>query len=302
MTSGYYTVSFFYAILLLCACTRAEIYLTGGESQGLPSGFWQMDDDLAIAPVSMVEFYQTIGLTANGTVPESFNKRDATEYPNIISNITTQAANFTQHILVEQLQNDVTAISISNAINVAVDGSVETPADLQYNRNQETGESTLCRAKFYGVEVRTWSRLYNRAVSSTTLTTNLNSYIAQWVAWAVHGSGDKKFCGSQEFTNIFFDGQEGWSLFVKTWSTNSSCDITASEENLTCAVRVSVSSMHNHGKTAFCVTYSHGDSWRAELRVVANDAWSHYYPWSIDCPEVDKNNMAINDCFDQAQG
>lgn len=49
-----------------------------------------MDDDLAIAPVSMVEFYQTIGLTANGTVPESFNKRDATEYPNIISNITTK--------------------------------------------------------------------------------------------------------------------------------------------------------------------------------------------------------------------
>ncbi|CAI4956256.1 ANM_HP_G0130360.mRNA.1.CDS.1 [Saccharomyces cerevisiae] len=277
MTSGYYTVSFFYAILLLCACTRAEIYLTGGESQGLPSGFWQMDDDLAIAPVSMVEFYQTIGLTANGTVPESFNKRDATEYPNIISNITTQAANFTQHSLVEHLQNDVTAISISNAINVAVDGSVETPADLQYNRNQETGESTLWQSKFY-------------------------SYIAQWVAWAVHGSGDKKFCGSQEFTNIFFDGQEGWSLFVKTWSTNSSCDITASEGNLTCAVRVSVSSMHNHGKTAFCVTYSHGDSWRAELRVVANDAWSHYYPWSIDCPEVDKNNMAINDCFDQAQG
>ncbi|CAI4477232.1 CBM_collapsed_G0018760.mRNA.1.CDS.1 [Saccharomyces cerevisiae] len=74
------------------------------------------------------------------------------------------------------------------------------------------------------------------------------------------------------------------------------------KENLTCAVRVSVSSMHNHGKTAFCVTYSHGDSWRAELRVVANDAWSHYYPWSIDCPEVDTNNMAINDCFDQAQG
>lgn len=261
-----------------------------------------MYDNLAIAPVSMVEFYQTVGLTANGTVPESFNKRDATEYPTIISNITTQAANFTQHILVEQLQNDVTAISISNAINVAVDGSVETPADLQYKRNQETGESTLCRAKFCGVEVRTWSRLYNGAVSSTTLMANLNSCIAQWVAWAVHGNDGKKYCGSQEFTNIFLDGQEGWSLFVKTWSTNSNCDTTASEENLTCAVRASVSSMHNHGKTAFCVTYSHGGSWRAELRVVANDAWSRYYPWSIDCPSVDTNNMGINDCFDQAQG
>lgn len=261
-----------------------------------------MDDYLAIVPVSMAEFYQIIGLTANGSVPESLTKLDATEYPTFIGNITTQAANFTQHILIEQLQNDATVISISNAVSVTVDGYVETPADLQYRR-EETGEYTLYRANFFGIDVKTWVRLYNGVVSSTTVTANLNSCIAQWIKWVIHGAGDnKKYCGSQVFTNIFIDGQEGWSLFVKTWSTNNNCDMTASKEDLACAVRASVSSMYNRGKTAFCVPYIHGSSWRGELRVVANRAWSRYWPWNIDCPSVSNFSVGNNDCFDQAQG
>lgn len=45
--------------------------LTGGESQDLPSGLWQMNNNLGVSRVFMAEFYHSIGLTANGSVPES---------------------------------------------------------------------------------------------------------------------------------------------------------------------------------------------------------------------------------------
>ncbi|KAG0677435.1 hypothetical protein C6P41_001413 [Kluyveromyces marxianus] len=257
--------------------------VSGSHENGLPGGLWNVSNYVNPIPIytRTRDFYLDVYYQlSNSTAGSSDTKREANTNDTCLTQNSTIDGRSTYAIYC-----------------LLPDGSMyveyQTPISVDSEKYTEHFSNITLFSNFKYLPFQYY---YRKTQTIAALPANIVTML-DWAIKDVVSSGStkpdsNKIFEQYETNSLYLDVNStwSWSAFITSYTTGKKHDKTANLAKIRDAIKTTLLSDIQQGKSAFCITVNNGATWRLEARFMNGYSAAPFQPgggWTIPCIEND---------------